>query len=455
MRDYLVSLSANRTAKRLIRALRLPIPLPQPLKRETGPWLIRPLERKTACVGLSDGATLGQALSRTLSEAGARMWVPGKSIDPPARVRPFALIYDATGFEAPAALHDLYHFCHAHIRKLGPCGRIIVLARPPEETGSPETRVARRAIEGFVRSLAKEAGRKGTTAQTVYVSTGAEDRLEALLRFLLSPRSAYISGQPIRITACAACIPARKFVRPLEAKTALVTGAARGIGAATARALAREGAHVIVMDRATEMPAAERLAEAIGGTALASDITDEGAAQAILDHVAQHYDGLDIVIHNAGVTRDKTLGNMTEEMWNTVLAVNLLGLIRTNEILLGAIRNGGRIVAMSSVGGIAGNAGQTNYAATKAGLIGYVQALAPRVAERGITVNAIAPGFIETKMTAAMPMGTREVARRLCCLMQGGWPEDIAELATFLATPNAAGLTGEVVRICGGNFIGA
>jgi len=161
------------------------------------------------------------------------------------------------------------------------------------------------------------------------------------------------------------------------------------------------------------------------------------------------------VVHNAGITRDKTLGNMSADQWDMVLAVNLIALIRTNEALIEHVRDGGRIIAMSSVGGIAGNAGQTNYGCTKAGVIGYVQGLAPRAAQRGITVNAVAPGFIETQMTAAMPMVTREVARRLCSLSQGGLPEDIAEAIVFLASPDAAGLTGEVLRVCGGNFVGA
>jgi 3-oxoacyl-[acyl-carrier protein] reductase len=209
------------------------------------------------------------------------------------------------------------------------------------------------------------------------------------------------------------------------------------------------------MDRESEIAVATQVAQSIQGTALVCDVTDARAAEIILEHVREHYDGLDIVVHNAGVTRDKTLGNMTKDQWSMVLGVNLLGLIRCNEKLLDSIRDGGRIIALSSVGGIAGNAGQTNYAATKAGLIGYVQALAPMVASRGITVNAVAPGLIETRMTAAMPMGTREVARRLCSLMQGGLPEDIAETITFLASPGATGITGEVLRVCGGNFLGA
>jgi 3-oxoacyl-[acyl-carrier protein] reductase len=149
------------------------------------------------------------------------------------------------------------------------------------------------------------------------------------------------------------------------------------------------------------------------------------------------------------------LANMDAPRWNMVLDVNLISLMRVNESLLDFLRDGGRIVCLSSIGGIAGNVGQTNYAATKAGVIGYIEGLAPILAPRGITVNAIAPGFIETKMTAAVPLATREVARRLCNLSQGGQPQDIAEAITFLASPGASGMTGEVLRVCGGNFIGA
>lgn len=455
MADFLLRLSANRTAKKLIRTLRLPLPLPPVLDRAKAPWEAQPLSGKTAFVGLDAEGALAPVIAETMTGAGGHAWLRGRAVEPPRRVRPYALIYDAASIATPEELRGLYAFFHEYVRKVMPCGRIIVITRPPSESADPLQRSARRAIEGFIRSLGKEAGRKGITAQTVHVDSGAESNLEPVLRFLLSNRSAYISGQVVRVSAQVARLADGQYVKPLQGKVALVTGAARGIGEATARALAREGARVIVMDRAPELPVATQVAESIQGTALACDVTEANAAETIAARVRAHYEGLDILVHNAGITRDKTLGNMSDEQWDMVLQVNLLGLLRANEALLGSIREGGRIIALSSVGGIAGNAGQTNYAATKAGLIGYVQALAPKVAARGITVNAVAPGFIETKMTAAMPVGTREVARRLCSLIQGGLPSDIAETITFLASPGAAGLTGEVLRICGGNFVGA
>lgn len=455
MGDFLVNLGANKTARKVVQTLHLPIPLPQRLARSSAPLEEQPLKGRAVWAAAGANGALAGAVRDTVAGAGGELLTVEAGTAPPANARPYALIYDATGLETPEALKDLYEFFHAHVRSLAACGRAIVAARTPEETDDPVVRAARRSVQGFVRSMGKEIGRRGATAQTLYVDAGAEDRVEPVLRFLLSKRSAYISGQPIHVSARIAASAPPCRVLPLKGKVALVTGAARGIGEATARALAREGAAVIVMDRPAELEAAKKVADAVGGTALAADITDPKAAAAVLEHVKQHHAGLDIVVHNAGITRDKTIANMSADKWDMVLSVNLISLIRANEELIGSIRDGGRIIALSSVGGIAGNPGQTNYAATKAGVIGYVQAFAPRVAGRGITVNAVAPGFIETQMTAAMPMGTREVARRLCMLTQGGLPEDIAETITFLASPDTTGLTGEVIRICGGNFVGA
>ena len=466
MSDYLVNLSSNKTARFLVRKLGLPVPLPQPLDRAFNPWAMQPLQGKTVFFCSGSGALLPDLVAGSLLRMGADLWIQGGSLElpgtkrldpalPPGQTGADALVFDATGFKDPDNLDELYHFFHAQVRGLNACGRTLVLLRPPEEARDPLVRATLRAVEGFIRSLGRELGRKGSTALTVHVDTGAEERIEPVLHFFLSNHSAYISGQSIHISAQVPLVQGASFEKPLAGKTALVTGSARGIGAATARALAREGAKVILMDRPAEMEAAATVANAIGGETLGCDITDAAAAERIHAHIADRHGGLDILVHNAGITRDKTLANMDDARWNQVLDVNLRALIRVNEALRDLLSENARIVCLSSVGGIAGNFGQTNYTTTKAGLIGYVQGLAPLLAARGITVNAVAPGFIETKMTAAMPFGTREGARRLCNLSQGGQPEDIAETIAFLVSPGAAGLSGEVLRVCGGSFLGA
>jgi 3-oxoacyl-[acyl-carrier protein] reductase len=148
---------------------------------------------------------------------------------------------------------------------------------------------------------------------------------------------------------------------------------------------------------------------------------------------------------------------MSENLWDQVIGINLEAVLRITDSLLehGTLRDGGRVISLSSVSGVAGNMGQTNYAASKAGIIGFTRKLAQLVKSRGITANAIAPGFIETRMTAAIPVVVREAGRRLSALGQGGLPEDVAEAITFLSTPGAAGVTGQVLRVCGGALIGA
>jgi 3-oxoacyl-[acyl-carrier protein] reductase len=286
-------------------------------------------------------------------------------------------------------------------------------------------------LEGFTRSLAKEIGGRGSTCQLVYVAKGGEDQLGSTLRFLLSPRSAYVSGQVVRVGKGMAPLPAIDWSLPLQGKVALVTGAARGIGAAIARVLARDGAEVVGLD-ITADDAPEQIAAALG-------------------------DGVDVVVHNAGVTKDRTIAKMPEERWVQLMEINLSSEERINDTLLGAklLRPNGRIVGVSSMAGIAGNNGQTNYASSKAGVIGMVESMAPALAKRKATINAVAPGFIETKMTGAMPIGPREAGRRLSSLSQGGLPVDVAETIAWLASPASTGVNGNVVRVCGQSLLGA
>ncbi len=365
-----------------------------------------------------------------------------------------ALLFDATGISDSTELVELQRFFHPAVGRLRTCGRAVVLGTPPAEAGSSRAHAAQRALEGFVRSLGKEIGSRGATAQLLYVSPGAEEELASTLRFLLSPRSAYVSGQVVRIGRPVAPAPEIDWERPLEGKTALVTGAARGIGAAIAATLRHEGARVVGLDVPQAEADLRAVTAALDGDWLTLDIADSDAPEQI---AARFADGLDVLVHNAGVTRDRTIAKMPEERWSELMEINLSGEERINDALLaaGRLNPNGRIVCVASMSGIAGNAGQTNYAASKAGVIGMVEALAPELAARGATINAVAPGFIETRMTAAMPIGPREAGRRLSSLSQGGLPVDVAETIAWLASPASTGVNGNVVRVCGQSLLGA
>jgi 3-oxoacyl-[acyl-carrier protein] reductase len=377
-----------------------------------------------------------------------------------AQGRLAALVFDASGIADSTQLDSLYGFFHDALCSLGKCGRIVVLGRPPETCATPRQWTAQRALEGLTRSLGKEA-RRGITSNLLYVAQGAEQDLEATLRFFLSPRSAYVSGQVVRIGgdtdigAAPAVQPAFDWAQPLAGRRAVVTGAARGIGAAIAEALAAEGAHVIGIDIPSAHEALESTMRRLSGTALAFDIAaPEAPAQiaAALDEL-----GADIVVHNAGITKDKTIARMSETAWHSVIDINLAAQERVDEALLaaGTLRDGGRIVCVSSISGIAGNLGQTNYATSKAGVIGRVQSMAPLLRTRRITINAVAPGFIETQMTAKIPLAIREAGRRMNSMSQGGQPVDVGQAIMWLAHPGSAAVTGQVVRVCGQSLIGA
>jgi len=375
------------------------------------------------------------------------------------------LVFDATGITEPAGLKGLYKFFTPLLRNLGPSARIVVVGTTPEDTGSVHERVAQRALEGFTRSLAKEL-RRGATVQLVYLSADAKPAatgLESTMRFILSGKSAYVDGQVFRVGAADSAPPA-DWDRPLDGKIALVTGAARGIGATIAEVFSRDGAKVVCIDIGGEAGASDALsvtASKVGGTALTLDVTAEDAVDKITEHVRDVHSDFggraDILVNNAGITRDKLLANMDEARWDSVVAVNLLAPLRLTDGLVdnGSLGEGGRVIGLSSMAGIAGNRGQTNYAATKAGMIGLTDALSEAYADKGITVNAVAPGFIETKMTEAIPLATREVGRRLNSLYQGGQPVDVAETIGYFASPASNAVTGNTIRVCGQAWLGA
>jgi 3-oxoacyl-[acyl-carrier protein] reductase len=417
-----------------------------------------PLARVLAGVDASVSTPLRPDLRAAAAEAGldASPWTPKASVDH----RYGALVFDATGIVESAGLEELHAFFHPTIRRVATCGRVIVLGTPPEFAKKPAEAVAQRALEGLTRAMGKEIGR-GATVQLVYVEPGAEDRIAGTVRFLLSPRSAFVSGQVVRIGAEGGDVPSDvDWDRPLAGKVALVTGASRGIGAAIASTLARDGAHVVGLDVPALEDDLKAVAAGIGGSALALDITDPDAPAAIAAHLRKQHRGVDVVVHNAGITRDRTLGRMDADRWNAVIAVNLTAIERVTDALIdggrrAVLNEGGRVVCVSSISGIAGNAGQTNYATSKAGVIGVVDAYAPELAKRGATINAVAPGFIETQMTAKVPLPIREAGRRMSSLSQGGLPVDVAEAIAWFASPACGGLNGNVVRVCGQSLLGA
>jgi 3-oxoacyl-[acyl-carrier protein] reductase len=363
-----------------------------------------------------------------------------------------ALVFDATGIADSTELVELQRFFHPNVKRVELSGRVVVLGTPPAGL-PPREATAQRALEGFTRSLGKEIGR-GIAVQLVYVEPGAEAEVESTLRFLLSPRSAYVSGQVIRVGPAVAKPAALDWSLPLDGKIALVTGASRGIGEAIAETLHRDGAGLVLLDVPALAPDLTRVAKRLDAETIEIDITDEDAPGTIADELSG---GVDVVVHNAGVTRDRTIAKMPEDRWTSLMEINLSSEERINDELLkrGLLRDNGRIVCVSSMSGIAGNSGQTNYATSKAGVIGMVEALAPEMAKRKATINAVAPGFIETQMTAAMPIPIREAGRRMNSMSQGGLPVDVAETIAWFASPASAGVNGNVVRVCGQSLLGA
>ncbi|MBX9756013.1 MAG: 3-oxoacyl-ACP reductase [Pseudomonadaceae bacterium] len=362
-----------------------------------------------------------------------------------------ALIFDASALTSFEQLIELRNFFQPAFKGLGKCPRVVILARPPESLKDPVAASVQRALEGFSRSLGKEI-RRGGSVQLLYVGKGAENQLEGALRFFLSPKSAYVSGQVLRLTPCA--VEVKDWTRPLAGQTALITGASRGIGAAIAEVLARDGAKVVLLDVPQAKDALNALAARLGGQGVALDICAVDAAAQLVDALSE---GVDIVVHNAGITRDKTLKNMSDALWDSVINVNLRAPQVLTQALLdaGKLRDNGRVVLLASISGIAGNMGQTNYAVSKAGLIGLAAAWAPSLAKRGISLNAVAPGFIETQMTAAIPFGIREAGRRMNSMSQGGQPQDVAEAVAWFAQPTSGTVTGQVLRVCGQSLLGA
>ncbi len=243
---------------------------------------------------------------------------------------------------------------------------------------------------------------------------------------------------------------------PLSGEIALVTGATRGIGAAIAELLAAQGATVIgtATSEAGAAAIGERLASQ-GGAGRLLNVTDGTAVEALVEEVGKTFGPISILVNNAGITRDNLLMRMKEEDWNAILDTNLSSVYRTSKAVMRAMMKArkGRIINIASVIGVTGNAGQANYAAAKAGIIAFSKSLAKEIGSRGVTVNVVAPGFIETDMTKDLPEATKAAMQEQIALGRLGSPADIAAAVAFLAGPAASYITGETLHVNGGMYM--
>ncbi|MFV2143712.1 3-oxoacyl-ACP reductase [Isoptericola sp. G70] len=433
--------------KTLAKKLGLPRPAILRRYRAGDPLAVGPVLVVSDGASQKDADVLAQALLA---------WDVDVRRQPTDDVRWGAVLLVVTEAETPTDLAEPVLAVGSVLRRLAPNGRVVTVSRAPAEGDSPALSATRNGVDGFLRSLAKEL-RAGATGNGVVLTDGAAvgaGSTLATVRFFLSAKSAYVDGQLLRVGPAEPTGADLTTDRPLAGKVAVVTGAARGIGASIAQTLARDGATVVCVDVPAAGEGLSRTANDVGGTALQLDVTADDAGTRILAHARERHGALDIVVHNAGILRDKLLANMKPAQWEAVVAVNLAAQLRINETLLAAGLDGLHIVSLASTSGIAGNKGQSNYAFSKAGVIGHTRATASLLAAQGGTANAVAPGFIETDMTSSIPFAIREVARRLPTLAQGGRPVDVAEAIAFLASPAAAGVNGQVLRVCGQHMVG-
>ena len=324
MSDLLLEMGQKPWFRSTVNTLGLPLPMPQALDRADGAIVQKELAGKV----ILSNTSVSDDVKAILADAGA------SAASASSKEKVNGLLFDGRSAQSPKDLQDMYNFFHANIRRLGTNSRVLVLARAVSEDDPASAAAAAAACIGFAKSMAKEIGKKGAIANVVFVEDGAEHNLAGPVRFFLSARSTYVNGQPVVVSKTAKSRKKESWEQPLKGQVALVTGAARGIGEVIARRLAEEGAKVIGLDVGPNAEPLNAVCDSIGGIALVLDITEDGAAQKILD-AANAAGGLDIVVNNAGITRDKTLANMNDKFWNMAIDVNLGAALEISEAFFG------------------------------------------------------------------------------------------------------------------------
>lgn len=463
MSDHYSKLTQSGLGKTVAKNLGLPTPV-QLQRYEQG----QPILCGEVAVAGADGAKFESDILAVLSALEAKITtkaqLPSKLLNQHMYFK--VVVYDASGIQTPEQLEQLYQFFSSLVKRIKPSGKILITACSDEQTGvNLAYSAAQKAVLGFVKSLAKEVGR-GICVNALYINRHTQDHLRHAFEFLLSHKSAYVSGQAIHLDArlnanqLSSTQNQSAYPKPsLNGKKILITGAAGDIGRATCQVLLREGAVLYCVDLPQNIARLQEMANQVNTLTacriqiLPLDITQEDAAINIIQATGT----LDGVVHSAGIAMDKTLANMSLNQWQNVIDVNLIAMVNLTQQLLNhsALNDLARVVCLSSIVGICGNFGQSNYAAAKAGVFGMVQALAKVFALTDKRVNAVAAGFIESGMTQRIPFTIKEAGRRMNAMNQGGLPIDVAEAVAWLLSKKADGLNGQTIRVCGQSVLGA